>query len=86
MESKDQYHEEQEQYIDKLNALQKLKEKLEEKILDQYKSCDPAPKKKNHWTGVKALVKFIKPKQFTGLLSCSYSGSDGLSGKVMQLS
>lgn len=48
MESKDQYHEEQEQYTDKLNALQKCKEKLEEKILDQYKFCDPAPKKKNH--------------------------------------
>lgn len=63
MESKDQYHEEQEQYTDKLNALQKCKEKLEEKILGQYKFCDPAPKKKNHQTGVKAFVKFIKTKK-----------------------
>ncbi|XP_016061191.1 PREDICTED: protein Daple [Miniopterus natalensis] len=63
MESKDQYHEEQKQYIDKLNALQRQKEKLEEKIMDQYKFYDPAPKKKNHWIGAKALVKFMKPKK-----------------------
>ncbi|XP_058843506.1 protein Daple-like isoform X2 [Acipenser ruthenus] len=63
MESKELYHEEQKQYIDKLNTLRRQKEKLEEKIMDQYKFYDPAPKKKNNWVGAKALVKLIKPKK-----------------------
>ncbi|KAG7465787.1 hypothetical protein MATL_G00157300 [Megalops atlanticus] len=63
MESKELYHEEQKQYIDKLNTLRRQKEKLEEKIMDQYKFYDPTPKKRNHWVGAKALAKFIKPKR-----------------------
>uniref|UniRef100_A0A4W5PAS7 Coiled-coil domain containing 88C n=1 Tax=Hucho hucho TaxID=62062 RepID=A0A4W5PAS7_9TELE len=62
MESKELYHEEQKQYIDKLNSLRRQKEKLEEKIMDQYKFYDPTPKKKNHWAGAKALAKLIKPR------------------------
>ncbi|KAJ3613728.1 hypothetical protein NHX12_019974, partial [Muraenolepis orangiensis] len=44
MESKELYHQEQKLYIDKLNGLRRQKEKLEEKIMDQYKFYDPTPK------------------------------------------
>uniref|UniRef100_A0AAQ5ZCH5 HOOK N-terminal domain-containing protein n=1 Tax=Amphiprion ocellaris TaxID=80972 RepID=A0AAQ5ZCH5_AMPOC len=62
MESKEMYHQEQKLYIDKLNALRRQKEKLEEKIMDQYKFYDPTPKK-SQWSGAKALAKLIKPRK-----------------------
>ncbi|XP_037550950.1 protein Daple [Nematolebias whitei] len=63
MESKELYHQEQKLYIDKLNSLRRQKEKLEEKIMDQYKFYDPTPKKRSQWSGAKALVKLIKPRK-----------------------
>ncbi|XP_072558725.1 protein Daple-like isoform X2 [Paramormyrops kingsleyae] len=63
IESKELYHEEQKQYIDKLNTLRRQKEKLEEKIMEQYRFYDPIPKKKNHWISAKALVKIMKPRK-----------------------
>uniref|UniRef100_A0A8C9ZSF0 Coiled-coil domain containing 88C n=1 Tax=Sander lucioperca TaxID=283035 RepID=A0A8C9ZSF0_SANLU len=62
MESKELYHQEQKLYIDKLNALRRQKEKLEEKIMDQYKFYDPTPKK-SQWSGAKAFAKLIKPRK-----------------------
>ncbi|TNN62009.1 Protein Daple [Liparis tanakae] len=63
MESKELCHQEQKLYIDKLNALRRQKEKLEEKIMDQYKFYDPTPKKRSQWSGAKALAKLIKPRK-----------------------
>ncbi|XP_070775954.1 protein Daple [Enoplosus armatus] len=63
MESKELYHQEQKLYIDKLNTLRRQKEKLEEKIMDQYKFYDPTPKKRSQWAGAKAFAKLIKPRK-----------------------
>ncbi|KAG7281677.1 hypothetical protein CRUP_008052 [Coryphaenoides rupestris] len=53
MESKELYHQEQKLYIDKLNDLRRHKEKLEEKIMDQYKFYDPTPKNSRERAGEK---------------------------------
>ncbi|XP_070284455.1 protein Daple-like [Myotis yumanensis] len=63
VENNYQHQEEQRQYVDKLNALQRQNEKLEEKSMAQHKFHDPAPKKKKHWIGAKDLVKLIKLKK-----------------------
>uniref|UniRef100_A0A4W5LS99 Coiled-coil domain containing 88A n=1 Tax=Hucho hucho TaxID=62062 RepID=A0A4W5LS99_9TELE len=69
MESKDLYHIEQRQYIDKLNELRRQKEKLEEKIMDQYKFYDPSPpRSRGNWITLK-MKKLIKPRSLERMRS-----------------
>ncbi|XP_057204958.1 coiled-coil domain containing 88A [Triplophysa rosa] len=69
MESKDQHHNQQREYHDKLNELRREKQKLVEKIMDQYRvlepglpgMCPPKQPKKSNWIADR-MKKLIKPK------------------------
>ncbi|XP_037761348.1 coiled-coil domain-containing protein 88B isoform X2 [Chelonia mydas] len=65
MESREQYHSEQRQHLDKLNELRREKQKLVEKIMDQYRVLEPAlpkNKKSSNWIADK-MKKLMKPRR-----------------------
>ncbi|CAM4587723.1 coiled-coil domain-containing protein 88B isoform X1 [Caretta caretta] len=65
MESREQYHSEQRQHLDKLNELRREKQKLVEKIMDQYRVLEPAlpkSKKSSNWIADK-MKKLMKPRR-----------------------
>ncbi|XP_052471181.1 girdin isoform X1 [Carassius gibelio] len=69
LESRDQHHNQQREYLDKLNELRREKQKLVDKIMDQYRVLEPGlpvmspPKqpKKSNWIADR-MKKLIKPK------------------------
>ncbi|KAI2656972.1 Girdin [Labeo rohita] len=69
LESRDQHHNQQREYLDKLNELRREKQKLVEKIMDQYRVlepglpsvCPPKQPKKSNWIADR-MKKLIKPK------------------------
>jgi flagellar capping protein FliD len=46
LDDKEHFHEEEKNYTDKVNNLARQKEKLEEKIIEQYKKMENSPQKK----------------------------------------
>jgi hypothetical protein len=46
LDDKEHFHEEEKNYTDKVNHLYRQKEKLEEKIIEQYKRMENSPPKK----------------------------------------
>jgi len=46
LEDNQHYHAEEKQFVSKLNELKRQKEKLEEKIMDQYRKLDSTSSKK----------------------------------------
>ncbi|XP_018593004.1 coiled-coil domain containing 88A isoform X2 [Scleropages formosus] len=66
LESRDQHHQQQREFTDKLNELRREKQKLVEKIMDQYRILEPtmpmpSKAKKSNWIADR-MKKLIKPR------------------------
>ncbi len=81
LEDKEHFHEEEKEYTDKVNNLNRQKEKLEEKIMEQYKKMDPISPKKPGLAGqlVRKITKASSNIMGTG--NRVRSGSRGRAGQ-----
>ncbi|XP_078001237.1 girdin-like isoform X5 [Glandiceps talaboti] len=61
LESKEMHFEEEKQFFDKINDLRRQKEKLEEKIMDQYKNYTSPPRRTSRGFKFPFMKKFGKP-------------------------
>ncbi|XP_068922189.1 coiled-coil domain-containing protein 88B [Petaurus breviceps papuanus] len=79
LESRDHLHREQREYLDQLNALRREKQKLVEKIMDQYRVLEPGPlprTKKGRWLADK-VKKLMRYKRDGGLQGGPRPGAEG---------
>lgn len=79
LNDKEHFHEEEKFYTDKMNHLSRQKEKLEEKIMEQYKRMDNSPQKKMGLGGT-FVQKMKKYSLIPGNSRASNSTSGNLSG------
>ncbi|XP_058015851.1 coiled-coil domain-containing protein 88B [Ahaetulla prasina] len=84
MENREHFQEEQRQYQDKLGELRREKQKLVEKIMDQYRVLEPAiPRgKKSNWIAgkIRRLMKLRREQQPRPMAEGAGSSNESLAG------
>uniref|UniRef100_F6ZGD9 Coiled-coil domain containing 88B n=1 Tax=Ornithorhynchus anatinus TaxID=9258 RepID=F6ZGD9_ORNAN len=87
LESRDHLHREQREYVDQLNALRREKQKLVEKIMDQYRVLEPGPlprPKKGSWLADK-VKRLMRHRREGGGPGGLHPGAEGVGGSMENL-
>ncbi|XP_038620652.1 LOW QUALITY PROTEIN: coiled-coil domain-containing protein 88B [Tachyglossus aculeatus] len=88
LESRDHLHREQREYVDQLNALRREKQKLVEKIMDQYRVLEPSPlarPKKGSWLADK-VKRLMRHRREGGGPGGLHPWAEGVGGSTESLS